>query len=250
MQRIHLQEVASTNTWLTGAADRELLPHGTVVTAHGQTAGRGQRGNTWESAPGANITMSVLLRPEGLAPGRQFVISQAVSLAIVEWLDPMLPGHIVSIKWPNDIYVDDCKICGILIENAITVGSITRSVVGIGLNVNQPRFVSDAPNPVSLHQLTGTLYDVDALADILADAVILGVGRALAEPAYACEALPQAYFRRLWRGTGVYAYIDHTRGVTMEAEIVSVASTGHITLREHPSRQLHTYAFKEISFIL
>lgn len=250
MRRIHLQEVESTNTWLTAAADRDLLPHGTVVTAHGQTAGRGQRGNTWESAPGANITMSVLLRPEGLPPARQFVISQAVSLAIVRWLDPMLPGHTVAIKWPNDIYVDDCKICGILIENAITVGTITRSVVGIGLNVNQPRFVSDAPNPVSLHQLTGSIYDIDALAVALADAVMLGVDRALADPVYAGEILPQAYFRRLWRGEGRYPYVDHKRGVTMDAEIVSVAPTGHITLREHPSRQLHTFAFKEISFTL
>ncbi len=250
MRHIHLQEVGSTNSWLTARADSGELPHGTFVTASAQTAGRGQRGNTWESAPGANITMSVLLRPAGLHPGRQFIISQAVSLAIVEWLDPMLPGHKVSIKWPNDIYVGDSKICGILIENAITGTTITRCVAGMGLNVNQERFVSDAPNPVSLRQLTGLEYDVEALAASLAARVTELVDRALADEAYAADGLPRAYFDRLWRADGAYPYIDHNRDVTMTAEIVSVAPTGHIALRELPSGRLMTFAFKEISFIL
>ncbi|MDE6431375.1 MAG: biotin--[acetyl-CoA-carboxylase] ligase, partial [Duncaniella sp.] len=120
------------------------------VSARRQTAGRGQRGNSWESAPGKNITMSILLRPEGLHPSRQFVISRAVSLAITGVLRRYMPASAVRVKWPNDIYVDDRKICGILIENVISSASIRQSVVGIGINVNQRRFLSDAPNPVSM----------------------------------------------------------------------------------------------------
>lgn len=105
-------------------------PHGLAVMAREQTAGRGQRGNSWEAEPGMNITLSLMLRPQGLHPGRQFVISQAVSLAIVDLLDTLVPGRKVSIKWPNDIYIDDRKVCGILIENSITGLSITRCIVG------------------------------------------------------------------------------------------------------------------------
>ncbi|MDE5927427.1 MAG: biotin--[acetyl-CoA-carboxylase] ligase, partial [Duncaniella sp.] len=140
----------STSSYLAGiAAD---APHGTVVMAREQTAGRGQRGNSWEAEPGCNITLSLLLRPEGLHPARQFVISQAVSLAIADLVSHFVAAP-VSIKWPNDIYVDDRKICGILIENTITGTSIDRTIVGIGLNVNQTEFRSDAPNPVSMRQL-------------------------------------------------------------------------------------------------
>lgn len=141
----------STSNYLASIADES--PHGFVVEAEAQTAGRGQRGNSWESEPRMNILMSVLLRPEGIAPSEQFLISQAVSVAIVRVLRHYLPE--VRIKWPNDIYVGDRKICGILIENSITATKIIHSIVGIGLNVNQREFHSDAPNPVSMFQLTG-----------------------------------------------------------------------------------------------
>ena len=116
----HYSELASTNSELARLA-AEGAPHGTVVSCTAQTSGRGQRGNTWESAPGENVTMSVLIRPDGVAPREQFAISEAVALAVAETLDAYLPsGMRAEVKWPNDIYVGDRKICGILIENRIS----------------------------------------------------------------------------------------------------------------------------------
>ena len=170
----------STNSYLAGiAAD---APHGTVVMAREQTAGRGQRGNSWEAEPGCNITLSLLLRPEGLHPARQFVISQAVSLAIADMVSHFVAAP-VCIKWPNEIYAGDRKICGILIENTITGTSIDRTIVGIGLNVNQTEFRSDAPNPVSMRQLMPKIeFDVESLARAMVSDILGRVDAALASP--------------------------------------------------------------------
>ncbi|MDE6668417.1 MAG: biotin--[acetyl-CoA-carboxylase] ligase [Muribaculaceae bacterium] len=150
MTHISLDEVSSTNTWLAQHAAE--LPHLTMVTAARQIAGRGQRGNSWESEPGANLTFSLLIRPEDMPARSQFSISEATALAVTDLLATY--GLTATVKWPNDIYVGDRKICGILIEHAVMGTSIMHSIIGVGLNVNQTRFISDAPNPVSLLQLT------------------------------------------------------------------------------------------------
>lgn len=245
---ITLDSVDSTNTYL--ARNCAGMPAGTVVCALSQTAGRGQRGNSWESAPGANITMSLLLRPAGLLPARQFIISQAVSLAIVETLDPLVGDHTVSIKWPNDIYVDDSKICGILIENAVSASSgIERSIVGIGVNVNQRRFVSDAPNPVSLLQLTSCEHELMPIVRSITGRITGLLDEALSGEESAAR-IAARYFSRLWRRDGWHPYTDNLRHVDMEARIESVAPTGHITLVDRGDMTRRTYAFKEITFLL
>lgn len=247
MRLIKLDSVDSTNSYLNGLGS--AATHGTVVMAIEQTSGRGQRGNSWEAEPGANVTLSMLLRPDGLEASRQFIISQAVSLAIVETLDHILPGHGVSIKWPNDIYVDDRKICGILIENVLTGREIARSTVGIGLNVNQAVFCSDAPNPVSLYQLTGEKRDVETVALEMSRCILDRVAEALASSRGA-EGIAWRYFSRLYRREGWHRYRDNLRGVDMTARIDSVAPSGHITLTDRDDLRQYTYAFKEITFIL
>ena len=244
---VRLPSVGSTNSYI----DSHLpsAPHGTVVMAREQTAGRGQRGNSWEAAPGMNVTMSMVLRPEGLEPSRQFLISQAVSIAVVEVLDSLLPGCRVSVKWPNDIYVADRKICGILIENVLEGRRIARCTVGLGLNVNQPEFFSPAPNPVSLTQLTGLTYDVEAIAINIAERIDSLCSLALSSTAEA-DALGRAYFSRLWRAEGWWPFHDHLRDTPMTARIVSVDPSGPITLEDRADNTLRTYAFKEISFTL
>lgn len=245
---IILDSVGSTSSHLASiGAD---APHGTVVMAREQTAGRGQRGNSWEAEPGANITLSMLLRPNGLHPSRQFLVSQAVSMAIVDLLDRLLPGHDVSVKWPNDIYVGDRKICGILIENTITGQAIDRTIVGIGLNVNQTVFRSDAPNPVSIGQLTpGKTYDTVELATSMVDGILKRVDLALSDGAEA--ATPQKeYFSRLWRNDGWHEFHDCLRDTDMTARIVSVAPSGIITLVDRADGEQRQYAFKEIIFKL
>lgn len=149
------KEIDSTNTRL--AADRESMPEGEVYAAFAQTAGRGQRGNTWESRPGENLTFSLLLKPADIALRDQFCISQLVALGLVDYLEEKGVG--ARIKWPNDIYVGDRKICGVLIENFAQGADVAASVVGVGLNLGQRAFPPEVPNATSLSLLTGHKYD-------------------------------------------------------------------------------------------
>ena len=226
-----LDSCESTNTYI--ASQTPLMADGDVVAARTQSAGRGQRGNSWEAEPGANLTFSMLLRPAELAPARQFELSMAVSLAIVDVLDGLLPDHLsAQIKWPNDIYVADKKICGILIEHSLSGSKIQHTIVGIGLNVNQRQFTSDAPNPVSLIQLNGRTTALEPLLQQLCDTIIADTRR------YDTAALRRRYFAKLYRGTGLHPYIDTDSGERFLAEIADVAADG----------QLRRYAFKEVAF--
>lgn len=244
---ITLPEARSTNTEL--AAIAAASPHGTVVTTRCQTAGRGQRGNTWESAPGRNITMSVLLKPDTILAREQFAVSEAVSLAIVTVLRRHLPVEAkVAIKWPNDIYVNDLKICGILIENSLVGNRIGHSIAGIGININQERFLSDAPNPVSLFQLTGRVTPLDEIEREFVDEILATFSRV--DRHGGALSLHGDYIESLWRNDGYYPYLDPATGTRLSARIVDVAPTGHLTLAIAPDDHASTYAFKEITALL
>ena len=135
---IHISETNSTNSYLQTFCAKEKTEEFTTVATDYQTSGRGQRGNSWESEPHKNLLFSFVLFPEFLEARRQFLISQIVSLAIKEELDTYTDD--VSIKWPNDIYWKEKKICGILIENDLIGRNISRSIAGIGININQEEF--------------------------------------------------------------------------------------------------------------
>ena len=148
-QNLHIKWykcIDSTNT--QAARELETAAEGTVWTADFQTAGRGQRGNKWESKEAENLTFTILFRPVFLHPAQQFCISQICSLGVCRYLRSK--GLPAQIKWPNDIYVGNKKICGMLIENSIMGDKLSGSISGIGLNLNQTVFSSDAPNPTSL----------------------------------------------------------------------------------------------------
>lgn len=238
-----LDTCASTNTVLAG---RTGAATGFALATRCQTAGRGQRGNTWEAEPGANLTFSLLLRPQTIAAAHQFELSMIVSLSIVDTVDAVFAEsgcrQHAEIKWPNDIYVADRKICGILIENTLTGSRIDRSIVGIGLNVNQTLFVSDAPNPASLRGFTGVSYELDPLLRRLCDNICtaLAVYEAAPDP----EALTARYMSRLWRREGRWPFVTPA-GERFEASIESVSSDGYLTLSGN-----RRFAFKEVAFIL
>ena len=158
-QIIDLEETDSTNRYLSDLCDNTPTApiEYTTVTARFQTSGKGQRGNSWESEAGQNLLFSTVLYPRFVEARRQFVLSQIVSLAVKEELDTYTEG--ISIKWPNDIYWHEKKICGMLIENVLEGNRIGRCIPGIGINLNQTIFRSPAPNPVSLKQITGRDYD-------------------------------------------------------------------------------------------
>jgi BirA family transcriptional regulator, biotin operon repressor / biotin---[acetyl-CoA-carboxylase] ligase len=156
---IKIDEVDSTNNYARGLGVSKGAEEGTVVLAEYQSKGRGVGINSWESEKGQNLTFSFILEPTFLEPGRQFFLSMAVSLGICDFISGEVGDG--KIKWPNDIYFSKKKVGGILIENIIQGNTISDSVIGVGLNVNQEKFVSDAPNPVSLKQITGKEYNLN-----------------------------------------------------------------------------------------
>jgi BirA family biotin operon repressor/biotin-[acetyl-CoA-carboxylase] ligase len=155
---VFVPECHSTNTLALQLSQSSLTTEGTIVITNSQTAGRGQRGNTWEAAPGMNLTFSIILKPGFLALQDQFYLNIVVSLALRDFLSKKLDIP-VAIKWPNDILVHERKICGILIENLVQGSKITAAVLGIGLNLNQTHF--SAPTATSLKLITNTHTDVE-----------------------------------------------------------------------------------------
>ena len=148
---IHIAKADSTNGYLNALCEKEKVSELTTVVADFQTAGRGQRGNSWESEYGKNLMFSFVLYPTFLEARKQFLLSQIASLAVKETLDLYIGD--VSIKWPNDIYWKDKKICGMLIENDLMGIHISQSIAGVGININQKEFHSSAPNPISIIQI-------------------------------------------------------------------------------------------------
>ena len=227
---VHIDETDSTNRWL-----RENAQGDCVVVAEYQTAGRGQGSNSWESERGKNLLFSMLYHPCLIPANRQFSISMAISLAIADALGEQIGD--VSIKWPNDIYWRNGKICGILIENRLSGSSIKDSIIGVGINVNQQQFHSDAPNPVSLWQIHGYETDRELLLNNILDRFSEYIGQNVKE----------RYMGMLYRRRGFHPYCDE-EGAFM-AELKNVEDDGHLLLSDENGRE-RRYAFKEVSFIL
>ena len=214
------------------------LPSGTVLAAREQTAGRGQRGNTWFTEPGKNLTFSIVLKPSGLAAGEAHLLNYLASVTVAEFLE----GYGVSccIKWPNDIYVGRKKICGILVENSLSGGRVAASVIGIGININQKEFPQLA-SATSLSLATGREY---VLEDCLK--AFMAVFESLQ---HKLEGLPAAYTSRLFQ-KGVQArYVDYLRGnEEFTGTILGVSQDGRLIIHDGAAERL--YRFKEVGYIL
>ena len=227
--------ISSTNS--TNSLVKEMLAKGEwplterYLYAGYQTAGRGQTGNSWESEANKNVLCSILLPPDK----NLYFLNIAVSVAIIRLL-----GGQYTIKWPNDIYYNDKKLAGILLENAIVGSEIKYSIAGIGLNVNQTVFFSNAPNPVSLKQITGKEYDIDQLMKDLLETITV----VLKEPE---DVIWSEYKAHLYRREGYWLFED--KNGAFEAHIEDVLPTGEIVLRDKNS-QVHKYGFKQIKYIL
>jgi len=158
-KRLKFESLDSTNNYAIQLIEDQLPEEGSIVWATEQKKGKGQRGNFWESEKGKNLTFSIILYPDFLKPEEQFYLSKVISLGIVEYLKSFVRN--IKIKWPNDIYAGNNKIAGILIENSLIGSSISHCVAGIGININQVSFTSDAPNPISLKLLNNKDFDLE-----------------------------------------------------------------------------------------
>jgi len=240
---ITLKEVDSTNTFLKNTlSNSKPLPEGTVIMAESQYAGRGQQQNRWHSDPGKNLTFSILLMPSFLAISDQFDLTRAISLGVYDALFPLL-GSGLKIKWPNDIYYNDMKLGGMLIENAVQGNQIKHSVIGIGLNINQENFPESAGNAISVRQILHRDYDLhrilsDICSHIEAWYLKLRSGQA--------DVIRKEYLARLyWLGDNKRF---RTNGVDFEGTIKDVKNEGLLLIEDSEGKE-SIFTFKEIQFL-
>jgi len=238
---IRLKETISTNNDMKDLLAERLLAEGSIIVAEYQTGGRGQLGNVWESEAGRNLLFSIVLYPDCIQANQQFIISQVTALSVCRTLSEYIDN--VKVKWPNDIYWKDKKICGMLIENDLMGSVISKSIIGIGLNINQEIFTGDAPNPISLKQITGQTYNLDDMLHSFRRHFYSMYLHLLQEKA---DDIRNEYRTMLYRGEGVFTYKD-AEG-EFKAAIADIEPMGHLVL-QLTDDTFRRYAFKEVSFI-
>jgi BirA family biotin operon repressor/biotin-[acetyl-CoA-carboxylase] ligase len=231
----------STNSLATNALAGKAA-EGITFVADYQSKGRGQRGNFWESEAGKNLTFSVLAYPSFLEIYDHFYLSKVVANGVAEALLSL--NVEARIKWPNDIYVGDLKIAGILIENGLMGISHSHSIWGVGLNVNQRIFRSDAPNPTSLVNLLGEELDRNEVLHAVLRCMNGWYERL--KKGLKSE-IDEFYFATLFRKDGFYKF--EADGIPFKAKISSIEHTGELVL-ETEEGELRSFAFKEVSFII
>lgn len=259
------QTIDSTNS----QANRELAdaPHGSVWVADFQTAGRGQRGNRWESKSAENLTFSILLRPIFLHPTQQFLISIIAALGVMRYLNGK--GIAAKIKWPNDIYIGNKKICGMLIEHSISSDKLSGSIVGIGFNLNQKEFSPELTNPTSLilekpsaegnSDLPDKTYDRKGELALLLGYILTAYSEL--EEGY-CKELEEEYHRNLYRLGEFHRFIEIDPDAPADIPVEKISCGKEITARilgtdeygcaimEHISGEIKHYPFKGIRYVL
>ena len=247
---IRVAETDSTNKGIVREFESsKVREYISVLRADYQTAGRGQQGNSWESERGKNLLFSVMLWPKGVEVRCQFRLSQAMAVAVrdalAEYQTPSTPPlwGAITIKWPNDIYYGEKKVSGTIIETTWKGEMVERCVMGVGINVNQREFRSDAPNPISLCHILGREVNREELLDKVLERFV---------PLYEClmtgddEEIAHRYASNLiWR-EGLHHYCDADG--EFEAEVVDVAADGHLTLRDADGRE-RRYYFKEVKHV-
>jgi len=238
---LYLDEIDSTNQHLINLIESTPTEEGTAVVCFNQTNGRGQKGNKWLSEPGKNISYSIFIKPDFIPARNQFILSQVISLATKSFLDDFTRN--ISIKWPNDIYWNNQKIAGILIENKLKGDLIEYSVIGIGININQEIFPAELPNPTSLRVITGEEYDLKDLINKLNHKIEIS----LEELSHGTEEdIQRFYVNNLYRRDGFHAYRDKEHDFS--AKIRGVSALGNLIL-EHEDGTVKNYPFKEIAYI-
>ena len=258
---IWLESIDSTNE----EARRRIseLDNLSVLSAFRQTAGRGQRGNTWSAKPGENLTFSIVLKyaagsfPEIRAID-QFAISELTALSVIDLL--AIHGIEAKVKWPNDIYVGASKICGILIEHSVREGMLSSSIIGIGLNVNQTEFDPSLPNPTSMllqmtsmqHQLLSMTREGIDLHGIIQEFmdIFTGYCTRYLNITGGLSRLRRLYLAQMWRMDEPARYIETTDNLEFEGIIRGLSEIGHLIVEDTEKGELKEFAFKEIGYVL
>jgi BirA family transcriptional regulator, biotin operon repressor / biotin---[acetyl-CoA-carboxylase] ligase len=240
-KKIYVERLPSTNSHAAWLLRRGKVQEGTVVQAGFQTAGRGQGSNTWESANGKNLLFSIVLYPIFVRADKQFSVSKMISLGIRDYLSSTLSE--VYIKWPNDIYVSNDKIAGILIENAIIRSDIEHTIAGIGLNINQEKFSASAGSATSLKILTGRDHELDRCLD----GVLASIDRRYSQLKDDRRSrISNDYLQSLCR-FGQFTEFNDSRGL-FEGKIINVTDTGRLQIEDRKGR-IYEYGHREVDFL-
>ncbi len=236
-----IESVDSTNKYVSEALQKQELSEGTIVWALNQTQGKGQKGNSWESESGKNLLLSIVIYPDFIKAASQFMLNKVISLGVAEFIQSYKDD--VKIKWPNDIYVGDKKIAGILIENRILGDVIQSSIVGIGININQKEFKSDAPNPVSLYNVTNKEYDLKECLKFLATIIDKWYKYLINEE---FELIDTSYLTKLKNYNNFSNYLYEEK--VIEAKILGVSEYGKLIIETIYASTIEC-DLKEITFL-
>lgn len=236
------ETLASTNQYASKLLKEKPPTEGTIIITYDQYAGKGQATNKWESAPHKNLTFTTILYPKFLLARKQFLLNQVVSLSVFDTLQKYIKQGL-SIKWPNDIYVFDKKITGILIQNSLQGSTLQSTIIGIGLNVNQQKFVSDAPNPTSVALEVGKLLDLEV---VLAEFCQQLEANYLQLKANQTELIQQRYLNSLFRFKKP-AFYQRPDGTIFKGQIKGVTDIGKLIIET--AQGAENFAFKEIKYI-
>jgi len=242
LKYIHLEQIDSTNAYLQRQQSEHDIRNW-VVSADEQTAGKGMGSNGWESEVGKNLTFSLALDMGFLPAERQFLLSEAVPLGIIEVLDTLLPSEKLSIKWPNDIYFENRKLAGILINSTIKANMMDVSIIGIGLNVNQMQFQDWPTHPISLKMVTGKEYDLKPLLEQIAERILIKVQQLQSTP----TSIEKDYLKRLFR---YRTWADYeVEGKVLRLFMTGIDSFGRLQLLDTENKP-YCFDIKEIRFII
>lgn len=242
MNFVHLKQTDSTNAHLQ-RLQSEADIRNWVVSADEQTAGKGMGSNGWESEAGMNLTFSMALDMSFLPAERQFLLSQAVALGLIQTLDVLLPAEKLHIKWPNDIYFDNHKLAGILINSTIKANLMDVSIIGIGLNVNQMQFQDWPTHPISLRQITEKEYALQPLLEQIAENIYNKVQQLKTSP----TAIEQDYLKRLYR---YRTWADYeVDGKVLRLFMTGIDAFGRLMLVDE-AENAFCFDIKEVKFLL
>ena len=236
MKITHFKTLESTNQYLQNLLNEGIDIVDNIVVTDYQTSGKGQGKNVWESEDGKNLLFSIALDMSFLKAENQFILTQIVSVTMINVLKKYLPEESLFIKWPNDIYFNDKKIAGILIKNEIKGMIMGTSIIGIGLNVNQTSFDENLPNPISMKMITGNDYDLDELLSAISYQL----------SANSQQPTANSYIKHLYRYKQ-WAFYKH-EGSVKEMMIVGYDQFGRLILKEKNDREV-VCDLKEIAFV-
>lgn len=237
-----VEETTSTNSLMQELLKAGKLNNGDVIRANYQSRGIGQVGNLWESEKGKNLTFSLFLDTHFLAASEVFYLNKVISIAIHNYLTD-LDFMDVKIKWPNDIYIGNKKVAGMLTNNSFLGNNLQNSIIGVGLNVNQVEFLKNAPNPTSLKLVSQKNYDLDEELDKLLQYIYQHINQLAKGDVLQIDA---DYLDRLYQYKEQHKYKD--RSGTFSGEIIGVDAYGQLRIEKINGEQL-TFGIKEVEFL-